>query len=74
MQQARQIVNIDVNCMKFVKQMLISAYSLAIISSSMQLFVWGTITPNKWDAPNWHQCTTVWHMAFYNGEVCSLGC
>lgn len=49
--------------------MLLCAYALAITSSTMQLLVWGVITPDMQHAPDWHQCTTVWFMVLHSGDI-----
>jgi hypothetical protein len=55
--------------MRWVKRLLAGAYTLAMVPSVMQFFVRDTVEPDPLSAPGWMQCTTVWRVAYYRGDV-----
>jgi hypothetical protein len=55
--------------MRWVKGLIVGCYALALLPSIMQLLVWDTVEPDPIDAAGWLQCTTVWLVAYYQGEV-----
>lgn len=73
LQRSGNVAKIQENCMRWVKGLVAAAWALALISSIMQLLVWGTIEPDPVNSPGWEQCTTIWFIARYkHNEVVEL--
>lgn len=60
---------LDAYPMRWARFLLAFAYTCALLPSVMQLLIWLLVTPEPETYPNWHQCTTLWHHAYYAGKV-----